>query len=69
MVSSRMYLEYILFIMFVLGQHQKSIKNVCIVKLQEITEIVSITVTKKVHMLSQTLKCHKTSLQKFSQKG
>ena len=42
-------------------------KKVRIGELQENTEIVSITVTTKVHRLSETLECHKKSLPKFSQ--
>ena len=45
---------------------KESTKSVCI-ELQENTEVVSITVTKKGHRLSQTLQCHNESLRKVSQ--
>ena len=65
MVLNRMHFEYILFIMFLLGQHQRKYKERVIGELQENTEVLSITVTKKSHRLSQTLKRHKISLRKF----
>ena len=62
-----MYFEYVLFIMFVLGQHQRKYKEFVYCELQENTKILSITATKKGHRLSQTLEGYKTSLKNFLQ--